>query len=201
LLIAILAVITVMGTMTVAADDLEWNLLTDTDAGYRVEDKHNAFDLKTEADGTVYMENKGDKSGALYIYDDNNILGSYRGFTLEGDFYFESFPTGLRDGHTPEESPLSFLCWVYNNATTGTPTSFNALRIDSQGYLYTGFSSKDRTDVQLSLNTWYNVRCAFIPAKSFCEVFINGEKRYQLPCGIRLITTEDGTMIRTRPIE
>lgn len=33
------------------------------------------------------------------------------------------------------------------------------------------------------------------------QVFINGEKRYQLPCGIRLITTPDGTMIRTRPIE
>ena len=178
LLIAVLAVITVMGTMTVAADDLEWNLLTDTDAGYRVEDKHNAFDLKTEADGTVYMENKGNKSGALYIYDDNNILGSYRGFTLEGDFYFESFPTGLRDGSTPDESPLSFLCWVYNNASTGNPQSFNALRIDSKGYLYTGFSSKDRTDVQLSLNTWYNIRCAFIPTKNFCEVFINGEKAF-----------------------
>lgn len=178
LLIAILSVIATASAMTVSADDLEWNLLTDTESGYRVEDRHHVYERKVDEDGTVYMQNTNQKSGAVYIYDDENILGSYRGFTLEGDFYFESFPTGLRDGKTPEESPLSFLCWIYNNVKTGNPTTFNALRLDSQGYLYAGGSSKDKTDVQLSLNTWYNIRCAFIPSKSFCEVFINGEKAF-----------------------
>ncbi len=179
LVITILVSTLAVGIMTSSAADFTWNLLTDTEAGYRVFDMHSAYDRKTEADGTVYMENRGDKCGALYIYDDNNILGTYRGFTLEGDFYFDSFPTGLRDGqYTPEERPLSFLCWIYNDATTGKATTFNALRIDSQGYLYTGAGSADITETQLELNTWYNIRCAFLPTKGICEVFINGEKAF-----------------------
>jgi hypothetical protein len=180
LLITILATIMAEGAMTAFAEDFQWNLLTDTEAGYRVEDKHSAFDRKTEDDGTVYMQNKGVKSGALYIYDDNNILGTYRSFTLEGDFYFDAFPGGpLRDGkYTPEERPLSFLCWIYNSTAPGGSSTFNALRIDSQGYLYTGAGSTDRTETQLSLKTWYNIRCAFLPANGICEVFINGEKAF-----------------------
>lgn len=178
-LVLLLAIATVRGAGTANAADIEWNLLTDTEEGFRIEDRHHSYEQKSEADGTVYMQNVNQKSGALYIYDDNNILGTYRGFTLEGDFYFESFPTGLRDEtYTPEERPLSFLCWVYNDAETGAAKSFNALRIDSKGYLYTGAESKDITETQLSLNTWYNIRCAFIPANGVCEVFINGEKAF-----------------------
>ncbi|MBR4873728.1 MAG: DNRLRE domain-containing protein [Clostridia bacterium] len=180
LLVAVLATVMAVATMTASAEDFVWNLLTDTEAGYRVEDRHGSFDRKTEADGTVYMENRDMKSGALYIHDENNILGSYRAFTLEGDFYFDAFPGGpLRDGkYTPEERPLSFLCWVYKNAETGAATTFNALRIDSQGYLYTGAGSADITETRLELKTWYNIRCAFLPSKGICEVFINGEKAF-----------------------
>ena len=177
-LIIVLAMVLAVGAVTVSAADLELNLLTDTEEGFRVEDRHGAYQRKTEADGTVYMQNRGTKSGALYIYDDNNILGSYRGFTLEGDFYFDAFPTGLRDQkYTPEEKPLSFLCWIYNSTTTGDST-FNALRIDSQGYLYTGLGGAYKTDTKLSVKTWYNIRCAFVPANGVCEVFINGEKAF-----------------------
>ena len=179
LTVTLLAATCIGAATTASADDVSWNLLTDTEAGYRVEDRHDSYERKTEADGTVYMENVGDKSGALYIYDDNNILGTYRGFTLEGDFYFEAFPTGLRDEtYTPEEKPLSFLCWIFNDINTGAAKIFNALRIDGRGYLYTGPNSEDITDTQLSLNTWYNIRCAFVPAKGICEVFINGEKAF-----------------------
>ena len=179
LLAILLALVMAEGAMMASAEDFSWNLLTDTEAGYRVEDKHGSYDRKTEADGTVYMQNRGTKSGAVYIHDDNNILGTYRGFTLEGDFYFDSFPTGLRDGqYTPEERPLSFLCWIYNDATTGKATTFNALRIDSQGYLYTGSGVGDKTETQLELNTWYNIRCAFLPTKGICEVFVNDEKAF-----------------------
>ena len=151
LLIVMIAVFAAVSAVTASADDLEWNLLTDTDAGYRVEDRHHSYERKVDENGTVYMQNVNYKSGAVYIYDDDNILGTYRGFTLEGDFYFDAFPTGLRDGYTPEESPLSFLCWVYNDINTGNARTFNALRIDSQGYLYTGSRSQDRTDTKLSL--------------------------------------------------
>ena len=81
-------------TMSASAADLEWNLLTDTEAGYRVFDMHGAYDEGTEEDGTPYV--KSNKAGGLYIYDDSNILGSYRTFSLEGDFYFTGFPQGLR---------------------------------------------------------------------------------------------------------
>ena len=179
LLITILTFVATAGIMTASAADFAWNLLTDTEAGYRIHDMHFAYERKTEADGTVYMQNVNRKKGALYIYDDNNVLGTYRSFTLEGDFYFEAFPSGLRDEkYTPEERPLSFLCWVYNDAKTGKAKTFNALRIDSRGYLYTGAGSEDITDIQLSLNTWYNVRCAFIPESGICEVFINDEKAF-----------------------
>ena len=178
-LVALLTLVVVQGVMTASAADIQWNLLTDAEAGYRVVDRHTSYNRGTEADGTVYMQNVGTKSGALYIYDDNNILGTYRSFTLEGDFYFDAFPEGLRDNtYTPEERPLSFLCWIYNNAETGAATHFNALRIDSQGYLYTGSGSADKTDTQLSLNTWYNIRCAFIPTSGICEVFINDVKAF-----------------------
>ena len=181
LLITLLTVISVTGVSAAENTDFAWNLLTDTEAGYRVEDRHNAYEQKTEADGTIYMQNVDNKSGALYIYDDNNILGTYRAFTLEGDFYFESFPSTppLRDDkYTPEERPLSFLCWIYSDINTGAAKNFNALRIDSQGYLYTSDTVAGKTDVQLQLNTWYNIQCAFVPANGICEVFINGEKAF-----------------------
>ena len=99
--------------VSTAAEDLVWNLLTDTEAGYKTEDRHGSWTQMTEEDGTPYMENY--KKGAFFIYDENNILGTYRTFSLEGDFYFNAFPTGVRDAqnYTPEQSPLSFLCWIY----------------------------------------------------------------------------------------
>lgn len=175
-MIVILTVVLTIGAVTVSAADLELNLLTDTEERFRVEDKHGAYTRKTEADGTVYMQNTKKGSGALYIYDEKHILGSYSSFSLEGDFYFDSFPTGLRDQkYTPEEMPLSFLCWIYDS-TTGGDSTFNALRIDSQGYLYTGLGGAYKTDTKLSTKQWYHIRCAFLPKDGVCEVFVNGRE-------------------------
>ena len=173
----LVAVTLVALTVSVSADDLQWNLLTDTEAGYRIHDSYNVWEQKTDADGTVYMENKDSRSGALYIYDDQNILGSYLTFSLEGDFYFESFPHGERsNGATPKTSPVSFLCWVYNDTKTMGARTFNALRIDDEGYIYTGYGADSKTDVKLEAGVWMNVRCVFTPKNGFSEMFINGEK-------------------------
>ena len=161
--LAIMCVLTLVCMLSAAADELTWNLLTDAEAGYRIEDRHGKFESGTEADGTPYMYNTGNKNGALYIYDDNNILGTYRTFSLEGDFYFDAFPEGIRDGqYTPEERPLSFLCWVYKDAETGVNSAFNAIRIDSDGYIYTANEAGGKTDVQLETGKWYNLRCVFL---------------------------------------
>ena len=159
------------------AADLEWNLLADTESGYRA-DMHKCWVSGTEEDGTTYLWNADNKAGAVYIYDDSNILGSYLTFSLEGDFYFDAFPDGLRSGKTPKESPLSFLCWIYKDPVTGSASRFNAIRLDNEGYLYTGSGSKDRTDVQLDTGRWYNIRCVFTPKSGLSEVFIDGKKAF-----------------------
>ncbi len=179
LLLALLAV----GLMvTASADDLTWNLLTDTDAGYRIEDRRSIWKSGVEEDGTPYMyyDRHSNKGGALYIYDDQNILGSYLSFSLEGDFYFDSFPEGIRTSgsneFTPEQRPLSFLCWIYKDIETGADTIFNAIRLDSEGYIHTDQNGKEKSDVQLETGRWYNIRCVFSPKNGACEMYIDGEK-------------------------
>ena len=178
----LLAMVAVGLVVTASADDLEWNLLTDTDAGYRIEDRRSIWKNGVEEDGTPYMyyDKHSNKGGALYIYDDGNILGSYLSFSLEGDFYFDSFPEGIRKSgnneYTPEERPLSFLCWIYKDIETGSDKVFNALRLDSEGYIHTDQNGKEKSDVKLETGKWYNIRCVFSPKNGACEMFIDGEK-------------------------
>lgn len=92
--VAVLLVLLAVGLiLSASAADLEWNLLTDAAAGYRMEDWDGTWKNGEEDDGTPYVYNENEKNGALYIFDDQNILGSYLTFSLEGDFYFSSFPT------------------------------------------------------------------------------------------------------------
>jgi hypothetical protein len=176
--VLVLLSLTVLGCMiTASADDLEWNLLTDTEAGYRVHDYHSRLKTTEEADGTLVVSNTDGNYGALYIYDDKNILGTYRTFSLEGDFYFDAFPEGIRENmYTPEERPLSFLCWRY--AAVDNPNShfFNSIRIDSDGYIHTASDGSGKTDVKLEVGKWYNIRCVFTPMNGVSEMFINDEK-------------------------
>ncbi len=156
--------------------ELEWNLLTDREAGYRVSDESDAWSSYTEEDGTPYRHNDKNKSGSLRIYDDQNLLSTYKTFSLEGDFYFVSFPTGLRDGkYTPEQKPFSFLCWMYG---TSTPNAFvfNALRLDSEGYIHTAGDGSGKTDIQLETGKWINIKCVFTPATGVSELLLDGKK-------------------------
>jgi hypothetical protein len=175
--VMLLAALAVGCMISVSADDLVWNLLTDTEAGYRVEDYHKKFTQITEEDGTILVETKDGKYGAHYIYDDKNILGTYRTFSLEGDFYFDAFPSGLRENqYTPEERPLSFLSWIYEKVDASKSRTFNALRIDSKGYIHTLADGTGRTEVKLETGKWYNIRCVFTPMNGISEMFIDDEK-------------------------
>ena len=180
--VLLLALMAVGLMVTASAADLEWNLLTDTDAGYRIDDRRSIWKSGTEEDGTPYMyyDRHSNKGGALYIYDDQNIFGSYLSFSLEGDFYFESFPEGIRKSgsneYTPEQRPLSFLCWIYKEVATGKETVFNALRLDSEGYIHTDQNGKEKSDVRLETGKWYNIRCVFSPKNGACEMIVDGER-------------------------
>lgn len=182
LTLVLVALTAVACLVTASAEDLEWNLLTDVDAGYQALNAHGVFEEVYEEDGTIYVHNTAvNRGGAYYIYDDNNILGTYRSFSLEGDFYFESLPSGTRkDGdlvRTPKEAKLSFLCWGYKSVETGQTSVFNALRIDDEGRLTLpdGKNSKE-TNIYLKTGKWYNIRILMMPENGMCELYVNGEK-------------------------
>ena len=116
----VLIVLALSCTLAASAEDLTWNLLTDKDAGYVATNAGGNFTMATEEDGTVYVHNfDTGRAGAYYVYDDNNLLGEYRSFSLEGDFYFAALPSGLRTDQNPavtaNEMPLSFLAWCYKH--------------------------------------------------------------------------------------
>ncbi len=175
LTVALLALVTVGCMVTVSADEIEWDLLQDKNGDFRL--YSGSFGTNTDENGTLYVENTA-SSATIYVYDDNNVMGEYMTFSLECDVYFSAFPTGLRDGKTPEENPLSFLCWIYTNIGTGRPDKFNGIRIDNNGYLYTSSSATVKTDVKLELDKWYNIRCVFTPRNGICELWLDGEKMF-----------------------
>ena len=178
LLVSLVALTLVGAMISASAADLSWNLLTDAEAGYVVENRNNRWTAGVDENGVPQMTLSGSsQNGVLYIHDEQNILGSYLTFSLEGDFYFESFPQGIREGkYTPEERPLSFLCWNYKDINTGSITAYNAIRLDSEGYIHTKNDGSEKTDVQLETGVWYNIRCVFTPKNGLSEMFINGKK-------------------------
>ncbi len=173
LLLLMLSVLAILAVSASAAE-LVWDVMAEEGDGYRLEDKHNKWESATETDGTAYMYNVDSKSGALLVYDEQNVLGGYSSFAVEGDFYFESFPYGTRDGATASESPLSFFSWIYADAKAGSTSKFNAIRIDDYGFIHAG---SGRTDVKLELKVWQTVRCVFAPESGRGELFLDGKKK------------------------
>lgn len=181
---ALVMLMTVLGVISASADDLVMDLLHDELAGFRLEDTNGGvWQEKTDADGSVYLYNANGRRGALNIYDEQNILGTYQTFSVEGDFYFESFAGGLREEkYTAEEKPLSFICWNWKNKA-GEVVNYNAIRLDSEGYIYTDTMASSKTLVKLELGEWYNIRIVMTPKSGQCEMYINGEKEldYMIP--------------------
>ena len=185
LLIAALMALLVIGcVLSASAEELSWNLLSETNSGYTI-DNYSVYKRGQEAGGTPYLYNENSAHGALYIFDKQNIMGGYVSFSLEGDFYFESFPTGIRlssdktKEFTPKTEPLSFLSWLYRDIETQQLCTYDGLRLDDEGFLYTRYGNKvTKTDTQLRPKKWYNIRCVFSPGNGACEVFIDNEQAF-----------------------
>ena len=189
LLVAMLVVLTVIGCMISAAaesTDIVFNLLTDKDAGFTASNDHGRFEEAVDENGEIYVHNHNASDGmfgSYRVHDYNNVFGSYRTFSLEGEFYFDALPSGLRvdsaGEKTVDQSPLSFICWEYKSAETGEVNGFNAVRIAGEGQLMlpdgnNGYVKK--IDYRLEEGQWYKIRAVFTPLNGLGEFYINDEK-------------------------
>lgn len=113
-------------------------------------------------------------NGVYFIDDTEHIIDDYDTVSLEADMFFESFPTGLNSqGQTPNEAPMSFMTWMTQNEGSES-ISYRSIRINSDGYLCTGYSGDSKTDAMLPLGEWFKIRFLISPSNGMCEVFLNG---------------------------
>ena len=177
-----LLLVTVMlcGVLAASAEELYWQpAIGDSNENYRVTTTN--FSTKTDADGTYLYNTNSSKGASFFVYDEKGQLGTYDTFSMGGDFYFGSFPSGLRDGkYTPEQRPVSFLCWMLKRSDTNV---FNALRLDGDGYLHTNSDGTAKTDVKFETGKWYNVRLVITPGNGLCDLYIDGEKSLTFSIG------------------
>ena len=129
----------------------------------------------TEKDGKkcLAIENG---NGTYFIHDDNNVLADYSTFFIEANMYFEKFPEALPDStDTPRNYPISFLTWMTKSDASLTTYQYHSIRIDDEGYLCTKANPAVRTDVQLPLKEWFNIRFVISPSTKGAEIYLNGQ--------------------------
>ena len=116
-----------------------------------------------------------DNNGVYYINDTGNIIDDYDTFSIEADMFFEKFPSGVNSaGQNPNEAPMSFMTWMTQNEGSSS-ISYRSIRINSDGYLCTGYTADTKTEAKLPLGEWFKVRFLISPSSGMCEVFVNGQ--------------------------
>lgn len=147
--------------------------------GYTIESKNLEL---VEAHGKKTL-GINDGNCVYFINDTVNILDDYDTFSIEADMFFEKYPSGLNsEGKSPNEAPMSFVTWVTQNEGS-TSISYRSVRINSDGYLCTGYGADSKTDAKLPLGEWFNIRFLLSPTSGLCEVFINGQKTLSYKLG------------------
>ena len=179
-----------LGLDEVPPKDFVWEL--DFDAMSSITDNMGSteYSLSLKSNGTneadfplSLTEKDGKKCLAIengcatyFIHDDNNVLADYSTFFIEANMYFEQFPT-MTDGDSnhPNDYPLSFLTWMTKASESSTQHQFNSIRVDADGYLCTKANNTSRTDVQLPLKEWFNIRFVISPSTKSAEIYLNGQ--------------------------
>ncbi len=163
----------------VSAEELRWEITLDAvNDDFSIEASSTLL-TGTDEDGS-YIYNNDSNPGELAVLDTNNLLGTSATFSVEGEFYFDAFPTGLRGTSTPAESPLSLLCW---RVKQGDVNIFNAVRLDDEGYIHTASDGTGKTDVKLDTGKWYKIRLVVMPKNGICELRVDGVKSFVFSIG------------------
>lgn len=112
--------------------------------------------------------------GQFKITDTNGVLDDYATMALSFDIYFNAFPSE-RDGTTSSPDPSSsnfksqsLVAWI--------GSSYDGLRIDSEGTLYSTTATTSSLDVQLEKDTWHSLKMIFSGETDRVEYWLDGER-------------------------
>ncbi len=121
--------------------------------------------------------------GALTINDINGLLADYEAVSVSFDICFESFPDASSTANPTHRSfkPQSVLCWL--------GSSYDGLRIDSEGNLYSNTTASSKLDVKLNINQWHSVKLVYSLSIEKLELWLDGERVSIAPCYPRSTST------------
>lgn len=114
--------------------------------------------------------------GMFVINDINGILADYEAVSVSFDLCFESFPDASSAANPARDDfkPQSVLCWL--------GSSYDGIRIDSEGNLYSNTTTSSKLDVTLETNQWYSIKLVYSLSIQKLELWINGERVSIAPC-------------------
>lgn len=150
----------------------------------KTENKSNpAFTLATTGNKISLAQNPKDSKEKVLKLDNGNgrysvsdtglLLAKANRFSLEADFYFAAFPSGIRsdNGMTPSEAPLNLIRWE-----TNVGNKYYGIRIDDRGFLYqmNGNGSNTRLSTYVNKGEWFTVRIDFDIAAGTYTTYLNG---------------------------
>ena len=119
-----------------------------------------------------------DTSNDYRLVDTNCVLGLHETFVVSVDMYFESFPYGEKASYEPDvtanDYPVSLISWVAKDASTGIQ-DFKSVRLDGEGYMCKKANNSSRTDVQLPLKEWVNLRLVVSSKDGNYEFYMNDQ--------------------------
>ena len=121
--------------------------------------------------------------GQFRINDVNGILADYEAVSVSFDLYFATLPNGSDslDPKSDSFNPQSIIAWL--------GSSYDGLRIDAEGNLYSNTTASSSLDVKLEAGTWYGVKLVYSQSINKLELWINGERVATAPCYHRNAST------------
>ena len=113
-------------------------------------------------------------NGRFTVKDTGSLIPTESVFSLEADFYFDSLPSGTRDGgKTPSEAPLNLIRWE-----TNAGNKYFGIRIDDRGFLYqmNGSGSSTKLSSFVNEDDWFTIRIDFDIAAGTYTTYLNGKQ-------------------------
>ena len=177
--------------LAASAQENQENLLTlhpeDMDTTLSGSDEHFTWNKngnfeRTEIATDSYKGTVIRAAGGMFrVYDTHGMLDDAQAVIISTDILFSSFPSGtcisggtLCSVDPSSELPFrtqSILTWY---GTVGQGVSYDGLRIDSEGNLYSDSGLSSAIGVRLDTDVWYNVQLIYSAASNKTEIWIDG---------------------------